>query len=291
MEPEKKETVVEVNEDAELDKELGSTLAAIKAGYEPEVKAEETPAAPKEEGASKPQEAANAKDEYEFRVPNKGKFESDESYEKRIELMDLVKRRKLATTPEQKEAISAEIKTTKGQIKNLNGTDKITNPLNQVAVENKVEEEDEATKADKERLKELGGATTEDIKKIMQQERFETDVTNTVKAFVDRTAELKDEDVREVFFDFVEANYNYQGKSGKELMTVLALAHESMFKPSESIQERVLKGANVQEKINAMQFPGGSVAKASLSPEMRKSVDEMVATGMSEAKALELLSD
>ena len=74
-------------------------------------------------------------------------------------------------------------------------------------------------------------------------------------------------------------------------MTVLELAREAMFKPSETIQERVLKGADVQQKINAMQFPGGSIAKGDFSPEMRKSIDELKSTGMSEEKAIELLSD
>jgi hypothetical protein len=64
-----------------------------------------------------------------------------------------------------------------------------------------------------------------------------------------------------------------------------------MFKPSESIQERVLKGANVQEKVNAMQFPGGTIAKSEYTPDVRKSIDELVATGLSEEKAIELISD
>jgi hypothetical protein len=126
---------------------------------------------------------------------------------------------------------------------------------------------------------------------MIQQERTAGEVKSTLDNFVDRHYELKDEDVREVFFDFVESNYNWQNKSGKDLMTVLELARESMFKPSESIQDRVLKGANVQEKVNAMQFPGGTIAKAALSPDMQKSIDELKATGMSEEKALELLSD
>ena len=73
-------------------------------------------------------------------------------------------------------------------------------------------------------------------------------------------------------------------------MTVLELARENMFKPAETITERVLKGADVQNKVNAMQFPGGSTAKVEYSPEMLKSIDELKATGMSEEKALELLS-
>ena len=123
------------------------------------------------------------------------------------------------------------------------------------------------------------------------KERLASDVKATLDSFVDRHTELKDVDTREVFFDFVDSNYNWQDKSGKELMTVLELAQESMFKPSETITERVLKGADVQNKVNAMQFPGGTVAKTDYSPEMRKSIDEMVATGLPEDKAIELLSD
>lgn len=301
MENENEKKDVDVNDESELDKELEETLGSIKAGNEsqppveakPEEKKEETPEAPKDEDTSKPQPAEEKKEEYDYRVPNKGKFESDESYEKRIELMDLVKKRKLAKTDEQKQELSEQIKTAKSQLKNLNGSDKIINPLNKVVETPKEdgEVEDEVLKADKERLKELGGATKEDIQEMIQQERFAGEVKNTLDRFVDRHAELKDEDVREVFFDFVESNYNWQNKSGKELMTVLELARESMFKPSESVQERVLKAANVQEKVNAMQFPGGTVAKPGLSPEIQKSIEELKATGMSEEKALELLSD
>ena len=179
-------------------------------------------------------------------------------------------------------------------MKNLNGTDKITNPLNQksgVETEKKVEVEDEALKADKERLKQLGGTTKEEVQEILQKERQAIEVKSTLEKFVDRHTELKDEDTREVFFDFVDSNYNWQNKSGKELMTVLELARESMFKPSESIQERVLKGADVQNKVNAMQFPGGTIAKQEYSPEMSNSIKELVATGLSEEKAIELLSD
>ena len=309
MEIDKEKDVVETptNDESELDKELEESLGAVKAGKElapkkpeeakPEEKKEETPEKPKEEEPAKPpvDEAKEKKeDEYEFRVPNKGKFESDESYEKRIELLDLVKKRKLAVTPEQKQQLSEEIKKAKGQLKNLNGADKIINPLNNNGVETKKGEEkpeDEALKADKERLKQLGGATKEDIAEVIQKERQASEVKSTLEKFVDRHLELKDTDTREVFFDFVDENYNWQNKSGKELMTVLELARENMFKPSESIQDRVLKGANVQEKVNAMQFPGGTVAKTQRSPELQKSVDEMKATGMSEEKALELLSD
>lgn len=305
MEETKKEEIKpEVNEEAELDKSLEESINSVKAGKDlapvkeevkPEEKKEATPEAPKVEDPSTPPVAEVKKEgEYDYRIPNKGKFESDESFEKRTELMDLVKRRKLAKTEEQKQQISEQIKTTKSQIKNLNGADKLINPLNQksgVETPKKVEAEDEALKADKERLKQLGGATKEDIEQIVKQERLAGEVKNTLEKFVDRHSELKDEDTREVFFDFVDSNYAWQNKSGKELMTVLELARESMFKPSETITDRVLKGANVQEKVNAMQFPGGTIAKQTYSPEMKKSIDELTATGLSEEKAIELLSD
>ena len=292
-----------VNEDEALDKELDSTLAEIKAGQEspvatpevkPEAKVEETPAEPKEE--EKPSTPPAETAEYEVKLPvrgttdAKGKFESDESYEKRIELMDLVQKRKAARTDTQRNAISEQIQTTKHELSLIRGKDKLTNPL-QEAAGKKEEEEDETVKADKERLRQLGGATKEDIEQIVQRERQAIEVKSTLEKFVDRHEELKDEDTREVFFDFVDSNYNWQNKSSKELMTVLELARENMFRPAETLQERVLKGANVAEKVNAMQFPGGTVNKPDYSPELRKSIDELKATGMSEEKALELLAD
>lgn len=296
---EKKEEVVD---ETELDKELEESISSVQAGKvlapKEEAKGEEPKEETQEEKApeetSTPPVDEKKSEEYEFRVPNKGKFESDESYEKRIELLDLVKRRKLAKTDEQRQLISEEIKTAKNNLKTLNGTDRFINPLNQKSEETSekpLAEEDETLAADKERLKQLGGATKEDIEAIIQKERLTTDIKNTLDKFIDRHAELKDDDTREVFFDFVDSNYNWQNKGGKELMTVLELARENMFKPSETIQERVLKGANVQEKVNAMQFPGGSIAKTDYSPEIRKSIEELTATGMSEAKAIELLTD
>lgn len=296
---------VEADDETEIDKILAESIESVKAGKalapekeatEPEQPNEETPEVPKAEDTSTPPlDPEKKEEEYEFRIPNKGKFESDESYEKRIELLDLVKKRKLAKTPEQEQEISAEIKTTKNQLKTLNGSDRFTNSLNEKSTEVVTppidNEKDEVFEADKERLKQLGGATKEDIQEIIKQERLAENVKSTLNTFIERHNELKDEDVREVFFDFVDSNYKWQGKNGKDLMTVLELARESMFKPSESIQDRVLKGANVQEKVNAMQFPGGTIAKTDYSPEMRKSIDELIATGMSEKKAIELLSD
>ncbi len=295
---ENKEVTAE-NDEADLDKELADSIAAVQAGKElapkepvkSEDKTVESTVEPKKEPTSKAPTAEVKEEGYEFRVPNKGKFESDESFEKRVELLDLVKRRKLAVNPEQKQDLSEKIQTAKNQLKNLNGSDKITKPLN--SVESTVEEtEDEGLKADRDRLKQLGGATKEDIQEIIAERETTANIKTTLESFVKRHPELEnDADVREVFFDFVDSNYNWNGKTGKDLMTVLELARENMFKPSETIQERVLKGANVQEKVNAMQFPGGTQARSEYSPEMRKSIDELKATGMSEEKAVELLSE
>jgi hypothetical protein len=313
MEPEKKEEEkieTPVNDEAELDKVLEDSINEVKAGKElapkkeevkVEEKKEETPETPKSEDPSEPPtDEENQKPVEEFKLPipgkpsKRGKFESDEVYEKRAELMDLVTRRKNAVSDEQRQKLSEQIKVGKKELATLGMKDNLTNPLNQksgVEDDKKAEVEDEATKADRERLRQLGGATKEDIQAIVQQERLAVEVKNTLEKFVDRHAELKDIDTREVFFDFVDSNYNWQNKSGKELMTVLELARESMFKPSETIQERVLKGADVQNKVNAMQFPGGTIAKQDYSPEMKSSINELVATGMSEEKAIELLSD
>lgn len=197
-------------------------------------------------------------EEQEFRIPAKGKFESDEAYEKRVELFDLVKRRKAATTPEAKAKLTEDIKKAKSDLKSLGISGRFNQPRAEETPAGPTGTVDPELAADQARLKELGGATKEDVAEIVRQERLQQEVQDTLKTFVDAAPELKDPDVREVFFDFVDNNYVWQGKSGAELRTVLGLAYENMFRPAESVQERVLKGAAVAEKVNAMQFPGGT---------------------------------
>ena len=303
----KQEIKTDVVDETELDKSLEESIKSVQAGKElapkeevkPEEKKEVTPETPKAEDTSTPPVGDIKKettDEFKLPTPGKpdkrGKFESDEVYEKRLELMELVRKRKTVATDEQRQQLSDQIRIGKKELAILGGKDNFINPLNKKSeVVPEKTEEDELLKADKERLKQLGGATKEDIEAIVQKERLASEVKSTLDKFVERHTELKDEDTREVFFDFVDSNYNWQNKSGKQLMTVLELARESMFKPSETIQERVLKGANVQEKVNAMQFPGGTIAKTNHSPEMTASIKELVSTGMSEEKAIELLSE
>lgn len=229
----------------------------------------------------------------EFRVPNKGKFESDEAYEKRVELFDLVKRRKAATTPEAKQKLTEDISEAKKELKLL-GENSKTYSQNGEGGDKNDSTVDPTVLADQERAKALGLASKEDVKQFVQQERFDAQVKSDLGNFVERHKDqLADSDVREVFFDFVDQNYIWAGKSGKDLTTTLELAYEAMFKPTESITERMIKGAGVQEKVNAMQFPGstgGNSAGNSFTPEQKQSIAEMKATGMSEEKAIELIS-
>ena len=294
---------IQVEDESELDAVLESSINQVKSGETLDQKnqgqtgeAEPTgDLSPTGETGSSGENNGNSQatgptGETEFRIPNKGKFESDEAYEKRIELFDLVKRRKAATTPEAKAQLSAEISKTKGELRGLGTPESIIQPKVEDPTKTG-ENTDPALEADKERLKQLGGATKEDIQEILRQDREQQSIRNDLTKFVDKTEALKDPDVREVFFEFVDANYNWQGKSGKELNAILGMAYETMFRPSETIQDRVLKGAGVQEKVNAMQFPGGTGGKVEVSPSMRASIDELKSTGMSEEKAIELLSE
>lgn len=302
------------NDETALDAELASSIAAVKAGQTiaPQVQSptvetdptgptgEEAPTGESSptggtgstgEGDGNPQPTGPTGED-EFRIPQKGKYETDEAYEKRIELFDLVKRRKAATTPEAKAALSEDIRKAKGDLRQLgNPGSSINQPKTDVAPTGPTGEVDPALAADQARLKELGGATKEEVAEIIRQERIDQEVQSDLKKFVESSPQLKDEDVREVFFDFVDANYAWQGKSGKELRVLLSMAHDAMFRPSDTVQERVLKAAGVAEKVNAMQFPGGTGAPTTFSPEMKNSIDELKATGMSEEKAIELLSE
>jgi len=291
-------TVDAVEEDAALDAELNASIADIKAGQteapvtedikgeEPSKEADATGEAP----TSEPQ----ATGEQDYRLPNQGKWESDVAFEKRVELFDLVKRRQAATTPEAKQALTVEIKNTKGDLKNLGSAERFTQPrISGTSPEqgDGAAEADPNFVADQERFKQLGGFTREEMKAELEQDRHETAVRSDLESFVGKHNELKDEDVREVFFDFVEDNYAWQDKSGKALAATLEMAYENMFRPSESVQDRVLKSAGVQEKVNAMQFPGGTGNQSTYSPAMMRDIKELTDTGMTEEKALELLSE
>lgn len=283
-------------EEAALDKSIVESIDSVRAGEElkdtskkPDIEAP-IGGTTTGQGDGEPANGDDKKEEkYEFRLPNQGKFESDEAYQKRVELFDLVRRRKEATTPEAKAALSEQIKDTKNNLRTLGGNESINN-TNKPAEKTK-SDEDPTIIADRDRLRELGGMTKEDVVTMVAEQTYQKDVQDTLAKFVERTNELKDQDVLDVFFDFVDSNYNWKGKTGRELLTILELARESMFKPSETLQDRVLKGADVQQKVNAMQFPGGTGRDTSgLTPEQKKSVDELKGLGYSEEQAVEMIS-
>lgn len=275
----------------------GETIATAPTGATGEAPTGEVPTGPTgatgEAPTGEPQ-PTGATGEQDHRLPNKGKWESDAAYEKRVELFDLVKRKQAATTPEAKAALSEEIKKVKGELKTSSIAERFIQPRTEGAptgASGETGEIDPTLAADQARLKALGGLTREEMRAELQQDRHEAAVENDLKNFVGGHDELKDPDVREVFLDFVEENYAWQGKSGAALSAVLEMAYENMFRPAESVQERVLKGADVQSKVNAMQFPGGTGSQITRTPEQQKDLEELKATGMSEEKALELLSD
>lgn len=300
-----------VDDESVLDKELEASLASVKAGNalspetaKPEVKdapkaPEPTKAEPVPAPAQPIAQPTETKKDEEFRIPEKGKNESDESYEARVKLFDLVRRRKAATTPEAKEQLSKEEKEAKKELASLGLKDKFKNPNLEPKVEPvkpQTQQQpsttvDDAIAADRARLKELGGVTKEEIESMLTARDQAIEVTNTIGSFFEKHKILADKDIQDAFLDFVNENYAWQGKTGKALTTILELARESVFKPSESVQERVISGANVQEKINAMNFPGGNATPAALPKDKQASVDELVSTGMSREKALELVSD
>lgn len=297
---------VDAEDDAALDAEIEASIASVKAGETiataptgatGEAPTGEAPTGPTgatgEAPTGEPQ-PTGATGEQEHRLPNKGKWESDAAYEKRVELFDLVKRKQAATTPEAKATLAAEIARVKGELKTSNLAERFIKPRTEGAptgASGETGEVDPTLAADQERLRQLGGLTREEMRAELQQERHEAAVEADLKNFVGGHDELQDPDVREVFLDFVEENYAWQGKSGASLNAILEMAYENMFKPAESVTERVLRAAGVQEKVGAMQFPGGTGAVTTRTPEQQKSLDELKATGMSEEKALELLSD
>lgn len=290
-------------DDAALDAEIAASIDSVKAGETlasaPTGETGEAPTgatgATGEAPTGEPQ-PTGATGEADIRLPNKGKWESDAAYEKRVELFDLVKKKQGATTQEAKDALNAEIKRVKGELKTSNIAERFIQPKTEDATgptgaSGETGEIDPNLAADQARLKALGGLTREEMRAELQQERHDAAVENDLKNFVGGHEELKDSDVRDVFLDFVEENYAWQGKSGAALSAVLEMAYENMFRPAESVQDRVLKGADVQAKVNAMQFPGSTGGGNTRSPEQQKELDELKSTGMSEEKALELMSD
>lgn len=243
--------------------------------------AEASPAqeAPSEEGVQPENQA------FEFKDPVKGKFESEESFQMRVQLAGLIKQKKLAKTDKEKSDLQGQIKGLRDDMSALlrGGVPKSPSFNNNGSASSSDDTSQQETDSNTRPM------TQAEVDAMLNRRDYDRSVRETLDSFISSSPELKDPDIQQVYFDFIDANYQWQGKTGKDLRTVLDLAKQAMFRPNETVQEAALKGAKVQEKINAMQFPGGSIARAGLTPDQQKDVDDMVAAGIPESKARALI--
>ena len=286
------EIVIPVDEEKALDDSINDIISKAKQAEHVEdtttptveVKTDTPPAevvVPKEETPTEP-----APESIDFtKAPTKGKFESDESYTMRVNLFDLINQRKTAKTQGEKDAIQEQMKALRTEISDLSRKSKpsLLN-FNNDDTPQYVKPEEGTQPLTPEQIDAI-------VDQKLQQRQQVIENKSVIDSFFDKHAEFKDPDVKDVFIEFFDNNYKIDGKSPKEVTVVLDLARQAMFRPSETVQERVLKAAGVQEKVNVMQFPGGTIVKPGLTAEQQKSIDEIVATGMSEQKARELILD
>ncbi len=282
-----------VDDESQLDAEIDGTISKIKAvqtevAYPPE--SAESPSEKSDAGAEAPP-AEEAKPDngpeteepsFELREPVRVKFETEESFNTRVRLFNLVKQKKASQDPQEKEDIQKQMTEIRDSLRSL---DRFTSPKDGNAPE-VVQPSPAPTDND-------SVVRKEDLPKILEEMRMETEAKVTIDSFFDKHPEFKDPAVREVFTDFFDSNYKLDGKNAKGISEVLELAHGAMFRQNESVQERVLQGADVMEKVNAMQFPGGTVVRTGLTPSQDASIKEMMAANpnMSEDRARELILD
>lgn len=217
-----------------------------------------------------------------IRFPEKGKFETDDSYNVRLQIAEMIKKRESAESTSEKDAIQAELRKFRDEFGHL-----ITNNRSQSSIRDDAPADVQPQKGNQTAIEDIDSV----IEKKLMERQIWMDNKSAIDTFFDSTPELQDPVTRQVFIDFFDANYKIEGKSPKEVTQTLNLAKQAVFRPAETVQERVLKGAEVQDKVNAMQFPGGTIVKTGLTPDQQQSIDEMVATGMSEDRARALILD
>ena len=229
-------------------------------------------------------EAQTPTEPYEFKAPIKGQFESEESFAMRQNLALLIANKKASNNPQEQEVIQNQIKEIRNDLRNLK-PDIINKPSNN----------NDGTPSNVQ--PEEGNQTAQTPQDIAQQvletikiEQYNESMTKEVNSFLNKYPEFKDPAVRETFIEFFDDNYKLEGKTPEQSKMVLELARQARFRPEESVQERVLKAAGVQNQVNAMQFPGGTVVKQALPQHQQDSIDEMVKAGISEERAKELIS-
>lgn len=216
-------------------------------------------------------------DEAGFRVPSQGHHESDAAYAKRVELAELVYQRKNAKNDDEKSQIESKMESTRADLRKLN-----TQNFNRQETSNN---EGSSTNDDQQQK-------PDDVRRIVEEAIIahsqETETRRVLSEFVNNNKQLQDPDFREVFFDFVDSDFNWQGKTPDQLNNILGLALTAMTGPVETFNDRVVKSTDAQKAVNAMNFPGGSVADQGFSKAREQQIAELEATGMSREKAIEL---
>lgn len=292
------EVVTDDDSDLELDKMISETIASAgsqtqQAEHEdgvPSKTVEQKEEIPESTDVSKtavetPSQEAQTDEKtptYDLRVPVRGPFESEESYAVRLQISEMLKKRETASTEDERSEVQKELKKFREEFGHLINSNRSQFSQDRDDAPSDVQPDDGSQKK---------FVSVDELDKILAEKQIQTENKFIIDSFFSKHPEFSDQNVRDVFVDFFDSNYKIDGKSGSQITQVLELARSAMFKPAQSIEERVLKGANVQEKVNAMQFPGGTIVRNGLTPDQQRSVDEMKAAGISEDRARELILD
>jgi hypothetical protein len=295
-EQKEQDVIVDDDSDLELDKLINETIAGAgsqtqKAEHEdgvPSKTVEFKEEIPESTDVSKtavetPSQEAQTDEKnpsYDLRVPVKGPLETEESYAVRLQISEMLKKRETAATEDEKSEVQKELKKFREEFGHLINSNRSQFSQNRDDAPSNVQPDDGSQRK---------FVSVDELDEILAEKQIQTENKFIIDSFFSKHPEFTDQNVRDVFVDFFDSNYKIDGKSGTQIAQVLELARSAMFKPTQSIEERVLKGANVQNKVNAMQFPGGTIVRNGLTPDQQKSVDEMKAAGISEDRARELI--
>jgi len=280
-----------IEDDLSIDKMIDDQIEEVKSrtaetgdtNHQQTAKTEDESTDKSEDGAESPTSKASQEESEEsapeevidFKNPTKGRNESDTAYEKRVELSHLVHMRKTAKNTDERNQIQDDIYKARQDLRKIN-----TENFNRAEISNH-----EGTSPN-------GDTTQEDTQSMIQRgiavELNKIQSTQVVEDFIKSNKQLQDEDFREVFFDFIDSDFNWQGKSPTQLKHILDLAYSAMVRPEETFEDKVIKSSKVHEAVTAMQFPGGSIAVEGFSKERESDISELEATGMSREKAIVL---
>lgn len=231
-----------------------------------EVKKEEpaTPAIPEKKVDEKPPEAPAATD----RQPVPAVDEPAWRVNLRKKLIDARTAKRAAQTPEQKATADAEIASaqrdlaTNDRVRGYKPSQEDIDVLSQYKDPTLLEN-------DKNRVRALGkdaGLATrddvrEEIRDVISQEREISTRNQTLKDFFKDYPEVYDNpENRELFFETVENYSQYQGKDADELRFIFESTHAGLF--PDDFETKLAKSQKLKDKMDAVQFNGGSAAAA-----------------------------